>query len=95
MSLTVETSPIGQKLQRLMIYSGRQCIGEYERSRSQHVERKRSEVKAASTLLLGIAKTKGKFTVRWSSKLREKIVYVGGEEVARIPKDLWRPLPLR
>jgi hypothetical protein len=90
MDIVIDHQPVGRKLHRLEIRHDGQCIGEYERSQSADIERKKDEIRSAQRLLLQIHRQYGKFQVRWSRDRREKVIYVQGTERGVIPKSCWR-----
>ena len=89
MSLKVDPQPIGKKLHRLVISSDGVLIGEYERSQSADIERKKREIECALPMLLDIFKQRGEFVVRWDSKRRLKSIRVDGIEVGQVPPKYW------
>lgn len=90
MALTITADRIGKKLFRLSIYSRGTYIGEYERSQSQDLDRKREEIRASHKVLLRVFSQHGPFMVRWDGIHRRKSVRIAGVEVETIPRAFWR-----
>ncbi len=90
MTLFVRFESIGNKMNRLLIYSNGIFIGEYEKSQQADIDRKIEEINAAETTLLSIYEKHGVFLVRWDGKARKKSIRVKDIEVGSIPKAAWR-----
>lgn len=90
MALRVTATPIGKKLNQLLIFDDKTFIGEYERSQKADIARKKREIQNAEELLLTIFRNhKQPFVVRWDGAARAKSIRVNGVEVNTIPKSMW------
>lgn len=90
MALSVRHESIGKKMNRLLIYSNGNYLGEYERSQEADIERKKEEINAAESMLLSIFEKHGEFCVRWDGEKKQKSIRVNDVEVGTIPKSAWR-----
>jgi hypothetical protein len=84
-TIEVRVERTGQSLHRLLIFSEGTFIGEYERSKEDHIERKMEEILKAQSLLLHIFQQHGEFVVRWDSADKKKSIRVAGAEVGVVP----------